>query len=584
MVNNNRIKLISRDEFKKGVFKRDNFRCIVCGEKAVDAHHIIERRLFDDGGYYLDNGASLCAKHHMEAEMTTLSCDKLREIIKVKNIILPNDFDKKYKYDKWGNIVLSTGQRVKGELYYDGSVQKILGEGDVLHLFLDYIKYPKTSHLPWSEGVNNNDKMIESLDFFQNEEVIVTVKMDRENTNIYSDYLHGRVLEFKNHPSRDWIKAFHAKLALNIPKGWRICGENLYAKHSIEYKNLRSYFVVFSILNENNECLSWDETKEWCNILGLELVTVLYDGIFDEKINKSIYEKEFKSSSSFNTGIEDVIGETLYFLNGNSGNVTINSVKIGGIDCNISNSYGTGIAELNVSSCLENITISTPEVVIYTDSGVYFEKIFVKGISSNSSDSVDLTFLGIKYLNITYGGGTNNDNAHAIFVDTENNIYVAGESGSPPNIFMIKYNSSGSQILIFTYVSGGARDIFVDNHNNIYLVSDVLGDMLVSKYNSSGSQIWNTTYDGGNGADSSKSIIIDTKENIYVTGESENGLNKNYFTIKYSSLEISLWNDTYDGGELDQSRDIGIDNFNNIYITGTSKTGINGNFYTIKYD
>lgn len=71
------IQLLNRDEFRNGVFARDGHRCVICGEPAQDAHHIVERRLFSDGGYYLDNGASLCGKHHIMAEETTLGCDDI---------------------------------------------------------------------------------------------------------------------------------------------------------------------------------------------------------------------------------------------------------------------------------------------------------------------------------------------------------------------------------------------------------------------------------------------------------------------------------------------------------------------------
>lgn len=64
----------------------------------------------------------------------------------------------------------------------------------------------------------------------------------------------------------------------------RICGENLYAVHSIKYKNLPSYFMLFSIWIDN-KCLNWDETVEYAKILGLDIVPVIYDGIYDrEKI------------------------------------------------------------------------------------------------------------------------------------------------------------------------------------------------------------------------------------------------------------------------------------------------------------
>jgi len=91
-------KLLNRDEFRESVFKRDNYKCVICSEPAKDAHHIIERRLFTEdfekGGYFIDNGASLCEKHHILAETTELTCEEIRERCGIKNIILLSDFYK----------------------------------------------------------------------------------------------------------------------------------------------------------------------------------------------------------------------------------------------------------------------------------------------------------------------------------------------------------------------------------------------------------------------------------------------------------------------------------------------------------
>jgi 5-methylcytosine-specific restriction endonuclease McrA len=46
------MELLNRDEFREGVFERDNHKCVICGKPAVDAHHIMERRLFPDGGKF----------------------------------------------------------------------------------------------------------------------------------------------------------------------------------------------------------------------------------------------------------------------------------------------------------------------------------------------------------------------------------------------------------------------------------------------------------------------------------------------------------------------------------------------------
>ena len=70
--------LLSRDKFRESVFSRDNNKCVFCGKPAKDAHHILERRLWDDGGYYLDNGASGCEEHHILCEKTLISGDEVR--------------------------------------------------------------------------------------------------------------------------------------------------------------------------------------------------------------------------------------------------------------------------------------------------------------------------------------------------------------------------------------------------------------------------------------------------------------------------------------------------------------------------
>lgn len=142
-------------------------------------------------------------------------------------------------------------------------------------------KYPRTRHLPWSPGASHDDLIAGGVEPFVGQRVIVTEKMDGENTTLYRDHVHARSLDGRHHPSRDWVKGLQGRIAHEIPDGWRICGENLYARHSIPYDTLSSYFMVFSIWDADNRCLDWDSTVEWADLLGLELVPVLYDGEFD---------------------------------------------------------------------------------------------------------------------------------------------------------------------------------------------------------------------------------------------------------------------------------------------------------------
>jgi hypothetical protein len=276
-------KLLTRDGFREGVFDRDGHTCVVCkvGPPAhLDAHHILERKLWADGGYYLENGATVCEEHHREAEATTLSCERLRSLAGIIKFPVPPQLHEE-PMDKWGNPILPNGLRLRGELFDDPSVQKILAP--VLALFTTRVKYPRTWHLPWSPGVTKDDRVQTDLSAFEGQEIVVTEKLDGENTTLYRDYMHARSLDYEPHPSRSWVRATHSQIAHDIPEGFRICGENLFAKHSIHYEKLASYFQVFSIWNDKNVCLSWDETLEYTALLGLVTVPVLYRGPWDEK-------------------------------------------------------------------------------------------------------------------------------------------------------------------------------------------------------------------------------------------------------------------------------------------------------------
>lgn len=287
-------KLLTRDAFREAVFDRDQHKCVICSEPAKDAHHIIERRLFHTGGYYLNNGSSLCEEHHLQAEMTTISVEEIRLACGISEgaKVIPEHLYRDETYDKWGNLVFGTGLRARGELFSDSSVQKILKAGGVLDLFQNYVKYPRTYHLKFSPGVTRDDRMLASHECFEGKEVVMTLKMDGENTTMYRDRVHARSLDSKRHESRWWVQRLQGQIGQDIPEGWRVCGENMYAKHTIPYQGLPSYFLGFSIWNADNICLGWDETLEWFSLLGLASVPVMYEGIWNEEAIKLAFPRE----------------------------------------------------------------------------------------------------------------------------------------------------------------------------------------------------------------------------------------------------------------------------------------------------
>lgn len=81
-------------------------------------------------------------------------------------------------------------------------------------------KYPRTYHFDFSLGVSSDDKIAKSLKSLENKEVVVTTKLDGENSSLYTDFYHARSLDSSNHESRSWLKQKHAEIAYLIPNGW----------------------------------------------------------------------------------------------------------------------------------------------------------------------------------------------------------------------------------------------------------------------------------------------------------------------------------------------------------------------------
>lgn len=153
------------------------------------------------------------------------------------------------------------------------------------------VKYPRTPHLPWSRGRSADDVGLAGLEHFEGQQVVVTEKVDGECTTLMRDRHFARSLDSASHPSRTWLARLHGRIAHEIPEGWRVCGENAYARHSIAYDALPDYFLCFSIWDDQNTALSWDLTTEWCDLLGLARVPELYRGTFDVEAIRSLWPR-----------------------------------------------------------------------------------------------------------------------------------------------------------------------------------------------------------------------------------------------------------------------------------------------------
>ena len=175
-----------------------------------------------------------------------------------------------------------------------------------LIIFMVSQKYGRTYHFPFSLGTTSDDKIQQHWQPILQHELILTEKLDGENTCLKTQGVYAR-----SHaaPTRN-------PLAGNMWGIWErirfelgtleIFGENLYGLHSIEYQNLSHHFYVFAV-REGEIWLSWEEVKFYADLLGLPVVPVYQQGFFTENSLKETIFTGMKNGSAFGDTIEGFV-------------------------------------------------------------------------------------------------------------------------------------------------------------------------------------------------------------------------------------------------------------------------------------
>ena len=204
-----------------------------------------------------------------------------------------------------------------------------------------------------------------------------------------------------------------------------------------------------------------------------------------------------------------------------------------------------------------------------------------------------------------YNGTYQTSRSWAISIDAAGNSYVTGSSleGSQYVMATVKYDPSGVQQWVSKYSVSPTQEgvaIVTDNIGNVYVAGRIYtngnnngNDYITIKYNSAGVEQWHQIYDGAIGRDDiPTAIVLDSDQNIYVTGRSKsqglNGYWDDFCTIKYNPAGDQQWIARYDGPihGPDDSRGIIYDqSTNSIVVTGSSYYNTSfSTFLTIKYN
>ncbi|KJU86218.1 PKD domain containing protein [Candidatus Magnetobacterium bavaricum] len=268
----------------------------------------------------------------------------------------------------------------------------------------------------------------------------------------------------------------------------------------------------------------------------------------------------------------------------------------------LGNAYVTG----------KTISLDFPIVNQYHNSynGDYYD-VFVSKFSKDGSSLIYSTYIG----------GSRDDEARSIAVETNGSAYITGSTYSQDfpivnpfqtslhgwvDAFVTKLSPNGTSLMYSTYFGGTDNDeanaIAIDSGGNAYITgytystdfpvnnayqSEIAGinDAYVTKFSASGTYIPYSTYLGGEAEDETTGIAVDANGNVYITGFTSstqtfpriNALQPTHWGGTYDSFVAKLdsfgspYFSTYVGGNgSDRAKGIAVDTNNNLYIVGST--------------
>ena len=233
--------------------------------------------------------------------------------------------------------------------------------------------------------------------------------------------------------------------------------------------------------------------------------------------------------------------------------------------------------------------------------------VFVTGRSFSRPGSSDIytvkyarTTGAILWERRTDGNAGGGNEPTGLAVDAQGNVVITGyaaRENNYRNFHTVKYAGGNGAILWEQYYHGlGANDdnaptaIVIDSHDDV-IVTGFSGalpnwDFYTAKYaGANGTLMWEKRFDGpASGNDQPAALALDSHGNVIVTGSSGNQNSSNHFdfhTVVYDTDGAVLWDRRYDGPSkgVDHPAAVAVDPAGNAIVTGTSDT----EYYTAKY-
>jgi len=380
---------------------------------------------------------------------------------------------------------------------------------------------------------------------------------------------------------------------------------------------------------DRNKALVIDPVLAWSTYLGGSLVdeglAIAVDGSGNTYITGLIESLDYPTVNAIQSTNGFDYDACVTKINA-AGTAIVYSTYLGG---NGGNEYGLGIAVDSSGNAF--VTGGTNSTNFPGVTGSSIQSSF--GGSYRDGFLTKINAAGSAIVYSTYLGGSGDDLGWSVTTDSSGNAYVVGGTGSSDfpitvNALQLTYNNgdgfltkvdpSGGAIYS-TFIGGSGGDglwgVKVDSSNNVYLAGGTGstdlpgidgsslqstngggGDAFIMKLNSSGTAITYATYLGDSGSDTPTAIALDSSNNIYVAGntdgtsfpgvtgssiQSSNAGSNEGFVTKINAAGSAIVYSTFIGGsDYDQIsvNGLAVDSSGNAVIVGatasTTMTGV----------
>ncbi|HOW52486.1 MAG TPA: DUF1566 domain-containing protein [bacterium] len=198
------------------------------------------------------------------------------------------------------------------------------------------------------------------------------------------------------------------------------------------------------------------------------------------------------------------------------------------------------------------------------------------------------------------------DITYSMAQDNAGNLYMVGSTrgslsgytnAGADDLFLMKTSGSGIESWHREWGTSGvdrAWGVAVDSNDNIYVTGETGGDLdgntsagnsdiFLTKWNSDGTKAWTKQW-GNDQPDTGSAVVVDKNGFIFVTGAANGSLDGNpdagagdVFLTKWSPSGTKIWTKQWGSSGNDWGRAMAIDDNGKIFITGSSGGLIDGN-------